>query len=149
MNKFLNVVVLWPGSTHDAYMLMNSHIADIFETGQIQTGCLLSNSAYPLKPWLLTPVSPPESRFNVAHKRTRCVIERMYRLWKMRFRCFHKSGGCLTFPKSIKLISSCQREYCNDCVRRNIFLLDDDDLDDDGDDDEDDDNDEDLECRMT
>ena len=55
-----------PGSTHVAYILMNSHIADIFGTGQIQTGCLLVNSAYPLKPWLLTPVSDPKTHLSVA-----------------------------------------------------------------------------------
>ena len=64
--QFLNLVLRWPGSTHIADILMNGHIADIFETGQTQTGCLLVNSAYPLKPWLLSPVSDPKTHLSAA-----------------------------------------------------------------------------------
>lgn len=82
----------------------------------------------------------------VAHKRTRCVIERTYGIWKMRFRCLHKTGGCLTFsPKRNVNIIVATGILHNKCVRRNIPLPDDSDDDDDdrdndndGDDDDDD-----------
>ena len=100
-NSFLNLVIRWPGSTHDSFVLGNSQIAETFESGQITDCWLLGDSAYPAKPWLLTPLheprAPAERRYNTAHKRTRCVIERTFGMWKMRFRCLHRSSGCLMF----------------------------------------------------
>ena len=81
------------------------------------------------------PKNPSERRYNVAHKQPRCVIERAYGIRKLRFRCLHKTGGCLTFSpeRNINIIVS-KGILCKHCVRRNEPLLDDEDLDDDGDD---------------
>ena len=137
-NIFLSLVAKWPGNTHDAYILRNSPISDMFETGQIQDGWLLGDSAYGLKPWLLTPVLNPrnasEGRYNSVHKKTRCVIERTYGIWKMRFRCLDKTGGCLMFSakRSVNIIISTGVLH-NLCMRRNIPLLDENEMDDDND----------------
>ena len=57
--KFLNVVAKWPGATHDAFIWANSNLCEIFENRQIGNGWLIGDSGYPLRPWLLTPVSQP------------------------------------------------------------------------------------------
>ena len=129
-NIFLNLVARWPGSTHDSYVLINSPISDKYETSQVQDRWLFGDSAYALKPWLLTPVLNPrnasEVRYNAAHKKTRCVIKRTYGIWKMRFRCLHKSGGCLTFsPKHSINILVATGVLHNQCMRSNIPLPDD------------------------
>ena len=45
---------------------MNSSISDIFEIERLQNGWLLDDSAYLLKPWLLTPVLTPGMHLKVA-----------------------------------------------------------------------------------
>lgn len=128
-NVFLNLVVRWPGSTHDAFVLSNSQISDCFESGRIQDCWLLGDSAYPLRPWLLTPLPEPrnvaERRYNTAHKRTRSVIERTYGIWKMRFRCLHKSGGYLTLlpGRCVRVIMATAILH-NICTRNHVPLPD-------------------------
>lgn len=64
----LNLVAKWPGSTHDAFMWSNCDICHKFENGEIQEGWLLGDSAYPLRPWMLTPIlnatTAGEKRYN-------------------------------------------------------------------------------------
>ncbi|XP_060585142.1 putative nuclease HARBI1 [Ruditapes philippinarum] len=105
-NIFLNVVVCWPGSSHDAFVSNNSETTMLLEENDYSDSWLLGDSAYPLKRYLLTPVLNPTTqgqiRYNIAHKRTRCIIERTFGLWKVRFRCLHKSGGYLMYsPKNV------------------------------------------------
>lgn len=47
--KFTNLVARWPGSSHDAFVWTNSTLCDLFESGGINRGWLLGDSAYPLK----------------------------------------------------------------------------------------------------
>lgn len=94
-----------------------------------------------LKSFLMTPIPNPqgngENQYNVAHKKTRVVIERCFGLTKQRFRCLHKSGGSLTYSpkKCCKIVMACLILH-NMCVEANIPLddeaLQDDDNDDDG-----------------
>jgi hypothetical protein len=53
-------------------------------------GWLLGDSGYPLKKWLITPVSNPsnqqEVNFNLAHTQTRNTVERAFGVLKSRFR---------------------------------------------------------------
>ena len=147
-NMFLNLVVRWPGSTHDAFVWSNSELADILENGNYINCWLLGDSAYPLKPYLLTPLQTPstlaERRYNVAHKKTRCVIERTYGIWKMRFRCLHKSSGHLMYSprRSVNIICATGVLH-NKCILKRIPLRESDDtdgdsdLESDGDDDDD------------
>ncbi|XP_026319164.1 putative nuclease HARBI1 [Hyposmocoma kahamanoa] len=86
---FMNVVARWPGSAHDATIFNNSELRAQCESGLYGTKWLLADSAYPLKPYLLTPLLNPQSRgeqlYNVAHIRTRNCIERCFGVWKRRF----------------------------------------------------------------
>ena len=76
---FLDVVCKWPGSCHEFFMLRQSNIHDQFESGRYGNSFLLGGSGYPLKSWLMTPISTPsnsaEERYNIAHKKTRTVVE--------------------------------------------------------------------------
>lgn len=50
------------------------------------------DSGYPLREYLMTPIDnasedSPEGRYNMAHKRTRSVVERTFGILKGRWRC--------------------------------------------------------------
>lgn len=99
--KFLSIVAQWHGSAHDSCVWRSCHLRDEFEDGSIGGGWLLGDSGYPCRSYLMTPVQNPttasQRAYNRAHKRTRVVVEKMFGIWKSRFRCLHKSGGCLMF----------------------------------------------------
>lgn len=59
--NFLNLVAKWPGSSHDAFVFSNSVLCQMFENGNINIGCLVGDSACPLKNHLLTPVLNPSN----------------------------------------------------------------------------------------
>ncbi|XP_033760547.1 putative nuclease HARBI1 [Pecten maximus] len=109
--KFINVICKWPGSVHDSFILTNSEVGDIME--QQMNGWLLGDSGYPLRPWLLTPVGIPttrnEEKYNRSHMKTRNVVERAFGMLKSRFRCLHKSTGCILFSpaKTCQVIYVC------------------------------------------
>ena len=109
--RLTNIVAKWPGSTHDSFMWTNSALYQRMRANNM--GWLLGDSGYPLSPVLLTPVARPSSRaeeeYNTAHKRTRNTVERAIGLLKMRFRCLHKTGGCLQSPPEtcVIIITAC------------------------------------------
>ena len=76
-----NIVARWPGSTHDSRIFENSNIADKLRDGALD-GILVGDSGYACRAYLLTPILKPkntgEVRYNTAHRRTRCVIERCF-----------------------------------------------------------------------
>lgn len=90
-----NIVVQWPGSTHDAYIWGNSRLREWLE-GQPYIGHLLGDQAYPLKQYLMTPLRNPQTQadraFNAAHKKARQRIEDTFGRWKSRWMCIHKYG---------------------------------------------------------
>ncbi|CAC5362789.1 HARBI1 [Mytilus coruscus] len=123
-NRFTNVVARWSGSTHDSHIWNNFNLSMAFESGRITNGWLLGDSGYGLKPWLLTPISSPsnetERQYNRAHKSPRCVVQRTFGLWKMRFRCLH-IGLTLSPRRSINVILATAGLH-NKCLDRGISL---------------------------
>lgn len=87
-----NCVVKWPGSVHDARILRESALYRKLQTNR-PDGIILGDSAYPLLPWLMTPFlapnTPEQARFNTAHSKTRCAIERLNGVLKRRFACLN------------------------------------------------------------
>ncbi|KAJ1142371.1 hypothetical protein NDU88_008697, partial [Pleurodeles waltl] len=85
------------------------------------------DSAYALRPWILTPYLTPgnqnEWRYNIGHRRTRAVIERTFSLLKSCFRCLHNSGGALQYaPKTAcKIVATCAILH-NVATRRGLYL---------------------------
>lgn len=88
--KFVNMVTKWLGSTHDSFILRNSSIWDFMEAHQ-DLGYILGDSAYPCRPWLMTPLRNPathgERAYNQAHKSARVLIENTFGRLKRRFYC--------------------------------------------------------------
>jgi hypothetical protein len=112
-----------PGRCHDSNVLRSSSLWTSFEvngTLPFHGAVLLGDSAYPLRSWLLTPFpgdpDGPKGRFNIAHIKTRNVVERMFGCLKNRFYAL-KTGIRLKDPKEAsKLIVSAAILH-NLCIR--------------------------------
>ena len=120
--RFTSIVAKYPGSTHDAYIWRDSLVYRYMaHRPNNEEGWLLGDSGYPLSPFLMTPVhnatSSASQRYNKRHSKTRNTIERAFGLWKMRFRCLHKTGGCLQSPPS-----GCVQIICACAVLHNICI---------------------------
>ncbi|XP_067903407.1 putative nuclease HARBI1 isoform X2 [Heterodontus francisci] len=107
--RILQVCARFPGSCHDAYILLNSRLPEIFEAPAEVDGWILGDKGYPLQTWLMTPVRHPQSaaekRYNEAHASTRAIIKHTIGLLKMRFRCLDRSGGALQYaPQRVSRI---------------------------------------------
>lgn len=93
--KFTNLVARFPGSAHDAFIWSQSGVNN-YLTQNPHTGYLLGDQAYPLKPFLLTPVRDPrtcgEEAYNRLFQRTRKIIEDTFGRWKCRWLMLHKFG---------------------------------------------------------
>lgn len=76
--KFLNIVAKWPGSTHAAFIWDNCALNRQLQIENVY-GRLLGDSAYPLRPWLMTPIpnaqNDGEQRYNRHLRTCRQVIE--------------------------------------------------------------------------
>jgi hypothetical protein len=91
---YMDVFIGWPGRSHDARTFLNSPIfKKLSDENILREGfCILGDSAYPLKEWLLTPYKDSgaltlEKRlFNLEHSRVRQVIECAFGRTVERFR---------------------------------------------------------------
>ena len=107
-SQIFDIVVRWPGSTHDSRIFNNSSVKVKFDRGEIN-GILLGHRAYRQTNYMYTPVDNPqtaqERRYNTAHNRGRNVIERTFGQWKQRFRAIH---GCLSYSMrtNIRIITA-------------------------------------------
>ncbi|XP_052768749.1 putative nuclease HARBI1 isoform X2 [Mya arenaria] len=117
--RFTDVVAQWPGSTHDNTIFENCGLKAWVEANNV--GWLIGDAGYALKPNMLTPKIRPttqqENAFNLAHSRTRMVVERAFGLLKSRFRCLHKTGGFfqITPEKAAKVFVVCAKLH-NMCI---------------------------------
>lgn len=90
----------------NSFILANSVIPAFFQGEPPLDGWVLGDNGYPLKTWLITPYIMPttvsEVFFNRKHVKARTVIERMFGILKMCFRCLDKTGGTLQYsPQKI------------------------------------------------
>jgi len=95
-----NCVVNWPGSVHDSRILRGSNVWEVFErVPRPLPGILLGDSGYPLREWLMTPYTDPNTRpkerYNGAHRTTRSTIERTNGVLKKRWHCLHSELRCV------------------------------------------------------
>ncbi|WAR10387.1 HARB1-like protein, partial [Mya arenaria] len=106
--------------------VVNSNMRFVFRHLELNdVGMLLGDSGYPLRHYLMTPVLRPQgiqqTAYNVAHARGRVVVERAFGLLKSRFRCLHKTGGCLMFSpdKCAQIVTACIHLH-NLCLDRHV-----------------------------
>ncbi|XP_051175595.1 putative nuclease HARBI1 [Leptopilina boulardi] len=89
--KFTNIVLRWPGSTHDSTIFNYSKLRARLENGEFGDGLVLADGGYALKPYLITPLpnlqTDAERLFNESQIRTRNPVERAFGVWKRRFPC--------------------------------------------------------------
>lgn len=78
---------------------------------------------------LSTPVTPSEQAYNLAHAKTRNVIERCFGIMKSRFRCLDKSGGTLLYsPEKACRIFVAAAVLHNFCISRSLATVPDPDI---------------------
>lgn len=87
--KISNIVVRWPGSSHDSTIFNISRLKAQFEAGIFKNSVIVGDSGYGVRPYLLTPLTSPttepEQLYNESQIRTRNPVERTYGVWKRRF----------------------------------------------------------------
>ncbi|XP_051507181.1 putative nuclease HARBI1 [Myxocyprinus asiaticus] len=126
-----NCVVRWPGSVHDARILRKSALYRELQNSR-PDGTLLGDSAYPLLPWLITPFlaanrHAKQARFNTAHCKTRCTIERLNGVLKRRFACLNylrvePQGACNIILACIVLHNIARRRNVPLCDKIMIMI---------------------------
>uniref|UniRef100_H1A2F7 Putative nuclease HARBI1 n=1 Tax=Taeniopygia guttata TaxID=59729 RepID=H1A2F7_TAEGU len=109
----------FPGSCPNATVLENSALARLMEGSRAPGVWLLGDRSYPLKPWLLTPISGPrgaaELRYNALHARSLAPLRRTLGLLRRRFRCLAGGGLQYSPPKVCQIFLAC-------CILHNIAL---------------------------
>ncbi|MBN3303577.1 HARB1 nuclease, partial [Amia calva] len=107
--RLTNIVARWPGSNHDSHILKNSMVGMRIQAGRVRDGWLLGDRGYPLKTWLLTPLTNPqtdqERSYNDAHSCTRWAIGQL----KCQWRCLDRTGGMLLYrpDKVCRIVLTC------------------------------------------
>ncbi|KAJ8926615.1 hypothetical protein NQ314_020979, partial [Rhamnusium bicolor] len=112
--KIIDVVAQYPGSVHDFFIYNNCGLRRFLHSAELpRNSWLLGDKGYPLEHCLLTPFRNPnndmEERYNIAHRHTRNLIERVFGILKLVWRILHGSGGNLPYKHSkvIKIIICC------------------------------------------
>ena len=108
---FIDCIVKWPGSVHDARILRESDMFDAFESNQGRPvrGLILGDSGYMLRDWLFTPFLNPntakERAYNLHQKSARSTVERAIGILKRRWHCLRRLR--LRPVKACKVITVC------------------------------------------
>lgn len=127
--EFVYVNANWPGSVHDARVLRNSNIFRRFENGwrPFPDAVILGDSAYSLKPWLITPVNRnpndmAEKRFNRAHKKCRRMVENSLGILKEKFPCLNYMRLCPKTAAKVVLACATLHNIARKIHREDVYL---------------------------
>ncbi|XP_012566446.1 putative nuclease HARBI1 [Hydra vulgaris] len=111
-----------PGRWHDAHVIRNSNLWNIFENGELpfNGAVILADSAYPCRKWLIPPFpgdpDGAQKRFNIAYRKTRSIIERCFGIVKDRFYAL-KTGIHLHKVEDASKLIMCGFVIHNLCLR--------------------------------
>ncbi|KAH7950912.1 hypothetical protein HPB52_003120 [Rhipicephalus sanguineus] len=122
--KILSIDPRFAGSCHDGHVWRNSGLRKRFMSGRIvvRDGEFLLGDAYPLEPWLLTPVpghpdeDTPEGVYNKEHAALRSTVERCIGLLKSRFRCLQRYWALHYGPRKAGTIVAACASLHNLCL---------------------------------
>lgn len=137
---FRDIVVGWPGSVHNAWVLSNSEFYNrglklqLFDVNMkerilgVDLGpIILGDSAYPLLEWLMKAypenINTPnwQRHFNYKLSRARMTVENTFGRWKGRFRRFNKRVDMAVQSVTYLVAASCiVHNICE--LRRNDFF---------------------------
>ena len=130
---FRDICVGWPGSVHDARVLVNSAVYKKASRRELMSGnairlngtdvplFLVGDSAYPLCEWLMKPfpfnasLSPAQRSFNYHLSRSRIVTENAFGRLKARWRRLYKRND-MNINKVPCVVTTC-------CILHNICEL--------------------------
>ena len=129
----------WPGNVHDSRVFAHSSLYKKAMEEEILNGesvtvqsqdimpYLISDSAYPLLPWLMKPfphntaLTPAQRKFNYCISRKRIVVENAFGRLKARWRCLRKQNEMRVTNVPAVVLSCCiLHNMCE--VRREVFL---------------------------
>ncbi|XP_052890199.1 putative nuclease HARBI1 [Anopheles moucheti] len=121
----------YSGANHDAHIWNVSGIDDYFSEKHHRGETsfkVLGDSAYPSKPWLVTPKrnavpNTPEALFNTNHAKGRQIIERTIGVLKNRFRCLLGARQLHYKPEKAAQITIICCALHNRCIARNTEAL--------------------------
>ncbi|XP_054720681.1 putative nuclease HARBI1 [Uloborus diversus] len=126
--KILNVVARAPGCTHDSFIWRSSNLKTAFDEGNKihGDGWLLGDAGYRQERHLHVPIEgaipgSDEYKYNAAHAKGRCVIERCNGILKNRFRCLLKDRVLHYLPEVAAHITNSCVILHNMCVEDNIY----------------------------
>jgi nuclease HARBI1 len=122
--SFQDIVVRYPGSTHDSHIFNQSVLKQRLERGEFGRSVILGDGGYKLYPYLMTPFRNPNSedqvRFNRVQALVRNTVERKYGVWKRRFPCLVFGLRC-KLETSLTVIVACAVLH-NFCIEQNEAL---------------------------
>ncbi|XP_054287726.1 putative nuclease HARBI1 [Macrosteles quadrilineatus] len=122
--EFTFIVARWKGSTHDSRVFKNSSLYANFEERDMG-GLLIGDSGYECNRFLMTPllnpVTPAQGRYQRALVRTRSSVERMFGLFKNRFRCLHNDNTLRFSPRRCCIIIVACAVLHNFGIRRALW----------------------------
>ena len=110
--KFADVVVRWPGGTHDSFIFRMSEVKYYLERNhtRLDQGVIVGDSGYALRNYLMTPYENPvnrnQTRFNTTLKTCRSSVDRSIGQLKRRFNCL-QSGLRVQPDKACLIIVAC------------------------------------------
>uniref|UniRef100_UPI00398F3316 putative nuclease HARBI1 n=1 Tax=Pristiophorus japonicus TaxID=55135 RepID=UPI00398F3316 len=105
-------------SCHDAFILWETSVPQLFKPPHVGCGWLLGNKGYGVAP-LRNPTIPAEQRYNTSYTTTQAIIEQTIGILKQRFPCLDRSGGALQYsPDRVSMITDVCRMLHNLAIMR-------------------------------